>query len=207
MKYFPIQLCNSKVDPTCPALMTNSLPDEMLCVQVQKGDKEVFGELVDRYQKKLIRYGRKFLFSSENIEDLVQDVFIKAYQNMQSFDTKQKFSPWIYRIAHNTFINELKKHARTPLSLFDFDTLIPHLAYDDPATKEREQKEMRLLIDQSLQKLAPKYREIIVLYFLEELNYKEIADILHIPTGTVGIRLTRAKKQLKKYLPADALSL
>ena len=118
---------------------------------------------------------------------------------MQSFDTKQKFSPWIYRIAHNTFINELKKHARTPLSLFDFDTLIPHLAYDDPATKEREQKEMRLLIDQSLQKLAPKYREIIVLYFLEELNYKEIADILHIPTGTVGIRLTRAKKQLKKY--------
>ncbi len=183
------------------------LSDEALCKYVQKGDKEMFGELVDRYQKKLSRYGRKFLFSTENIEDLVQDVFIKAYQNMQSFDLGQKFSPWIYRIAHNTFINALKKHARAPLSLFDFDTLIPHLAYDDPSTREREQKEMRILIDQSLEKLAPKYREIIVLYFLEELNYKEIAEILHIPTGTVGIRLTRAKKQLKKFLPSDALSL
>lgn len=187
--------------------MSNPPLDEILCEQVQKGDKEVFGELVDRYQKKLSRYGRKFLLSTENIEDLVQEVFIKAYQNIQSFDLKQKFSPWIYRIAHNTFINELKKHARTPLSLFDFDTLIPHLAYDDPAIKEREQKELRVLIDQSLEKLSPKYREIIVLYFLEELNYKEIADILHVPTGTVGIRLARAKKQLKKYLPADALTL
>lgn len=191
----------------CPLLMSTPPLDEILCEQVQKGDKEVFGELVDRYQKKLSRYGRKFLLSTENIEDLVQEVFIKAYQNIQSFDLKQKFSPWIYRIAHNTFINELKKHARTPLSLFDFDTLIPHLAYDDPAIKEREQKELRVLIDQSLEKLAPKYREIIVLYFLEELNYKEIADILHVPTGTVGIRLARAKKQLKKYLPADALTL
>lgn len=187
--------------------MTPPLSDEELCVLVQKGDKEIFGELVDRYQQKLSRYGRKFLLSTENIQDLVQDVFIKAYQNMQSFDTKQRFSPWIYRIAHNTFINALKKHSHTPFSLFDFDTIIPHLAYDDPATREREQKEMRTLIDKGLQQLPPKYREIIILYYLEELNYKEIADILHVPTGTVGIRLARAKKQLKKFLPSDALSL
>ncbi len=189
--------------------MNTSAPpnDEILCSQVQKGNKEAFGDLVDRYQKKLLRYGKKFLFSSEHIEDLVQDVFIKAYENIKSFDIKQRFSPWIYRIAHNTFINALKKNARTQVALFDFDTLIPHIAYDDPATREREQKEMRVLIDQGLEKLAPKYREIIILYYLEELNYKEIADILHIPTGTVGIRLTRAKTQLKKFLPSDALTL
>lgn len=184
----------------------NQITDEQLATQVQQGDKEQFGMLVERYAAKLSRYGRKFLLSTENIEDLVQETFLKAYQNIQSFDAKLKFSPWIYRIAHNIFINEIKKQTRHPiLGSLHLDTLLPYLIYEDPAVKERDRKELKVLMEKGLDKLPPHYREIIVLYYFEEMDYKNIADILHIPTGTVGIRLQRAKKMLKKLLPKDAI--
>ena len=178
---------------------TNSdLTDESLAGLVQKGDGEKFGSLMMRYEKKLFRYGHKFLAEDDNIDDVVQEVFIKTYQNIQSFDTTQKFSSWIYRIAHNTYVNALKKKSKMPLNLFDFDTLISHTVVDDPLIREKEQKEIRKIVDKGLEKLLPKYREIIIFYYLEELSYKEISDILHIPIGTVGIRLKRAKETLKK---------
>ncbi len=176
----------------------SALTDEQVALLIQQGDKERFGLLMDRYEKKLFRYGRKFLSNQDNVEDVVQEVFIKTFQSIKSFDASQKFSSWIYRIAHNTFINVLKKNTRNPLYFFDFDTLISHPIYEDPATKEREQKMMQEMIDKGLDNLSSDYQEIIILYYLEELSYKEIADILRIPMGTVGIRLKRAKDSLKK---------
>src|SRR6185369_748076 len=104
-----------------------------------------FGLLVERYEGKLLRYGRKFINSQEDIEDIVQDVFISAYQNIQSFDSSLRFSPWIYRIAHNAFVNALKAKDRRPLFV-DFDALISHPVYDDPVESIREQEEMRKVL-------------------------------------------------------------
>lgn len=177
---------------------TSGLSDEALALLVQKGDAEKFGILMERYQAKLFRYGKKFLSSGDNIEDVVQDVFIKAFQNIKSFDAKQKFSPWIYRIAHNTYINAIKKSSIGPAYLFDFDTLIAHTVVDDPIVREREQKEIKDIVDKGLSEIEPKYREILVLYYIEDFSYKEIADILHIPVGTVGVRIMRAKEILKE---------
>lgn len=177
---------------------SSELTDEELAWEVQRGNIEHFGVLMERYQGKITRYGNKFISNRENIEDVVQEVFIKAYQNIQSFDVTQKFSPWIYRIAHNTYINALKKSERGPLYLFDFDTLISHTVVADPIEKEREQTEIKKIVDRGLGELEPKYREILVLYYLEELSYKEISDVLHIPIGTVGIRLSRAKEMLRQ---------
>jgi RNA polymerase sigma-70 factor (ECF subfamily) len=174
------------------------ITDEEAATRVQKGDKEAFGLLVERYEAKLLRYGGKFISRSEDIEDIVQDVFLRCYENIQSFDTSQKFSPWIYRIAHNAFVNGLRKRKRSPLVYVDFDALLAHPVYEDPAPKEREQQEIKKMIDESLDKLKDKYREVLVLYYLEELSYKEIADIIQVPTGTVGIRIKRAKESLKK---------
>ncbi len=174
------------------------ITDEELAKLVQKGDKEKFGVLMERYEAKLFRYARKFLSGQTNVGDVVQDVFIKTYQNIQSFDTSQKFSPWIYRIAHNTFINQLKRFSKSRLSFFDFDTFIPHLVYEDPAPSEQEQAEMKKMVERGLEMLSPDYREIIILYYLEELSYKEIADVLRIPVGTVGVRIRRAKESLRK---------
>ena len=177
--------------------------DEQVAVLVQKGDSESFGVLMDRYERKLFSYARKFLTGQDNIEDVVQEVFIKTYQNIKSFDASQKFSPWIYRIAHNTFVNALRKNAKSPLRFFDFDTFTAHPVYEDTMPIEKEQKRVNEVIDQGLDKLSPEYREIIILYYIQNLSYKEIADILHIPIGTVSVRLLRAKKALKKYVPNE----
>ena len=154
--------------------------------------------LVERYEQKLLRYGNKFLSAREDMEDTVQEVFMSVYQNIRSFDTTQKFSSWIYRIAHNAFINQIRKNSRNPIVLPDFDTLISHAVYEDPLQKEREHKEMQKMLDAGLGELPQKYREILILYYLEEMQYKDIADILQVPTGTVGVRLKRAKDVLKK---------
>jgi RNA polymerase sigma-70 factor (ECF subfamily) len=180
------------------------LSDEEVALLVQRGDKDKFALIMERYEKKLLRYGRKFLSDKENVTDAVQEIFIKTYQGIKSFDSSQRFSPWIYRIAHNMFVNAIKKNSRNPVSFIDFDTLVAHPTYEDTAPADREQKEMRVLIDKGLGGLPPNYREIIILYYLEELSYKEIADILRVPIGTVGIRLKRAKEALKKKLPEQA---
>lgn len=182
----------------------SDLSDEEVAKSVQRGDTEMFGILVDRFESKLSRYGRKFLARQEDIEDIVQDVFVSTYQNMQSFDTSQRFSPWIYRIAHNAFVNGLRRKDRAPL-LVDFDTLISHAVYDDPAESEREQKDMRTLIDRGMENLTPNYREVLVLHYFEEMSYKDIADVLQVPQGTVGVRLKRAKEALRAAIPPDHL--
>lgn len=172
--------------------------DEQIAALVQKGDLESFGGLVERYEAKMTRYARKFLFNHHDGEDLAQEVFIKAFINIQSFDSKRKFSSWLYRIAHNEFINAIRKKKNEPLPFFDADTLLPHpSAREDPA-KEAENNNLKEILDKSLAKIDAKYREPLVLFYFEELSYQEIAEILHIPVSTVGVRLARGKKFLKK---------
>lgn len=182
---------------------SESLTDEQLAKMVQEGDTDKFGDIMERYQAKLFRYGKKFLSDKDNIEDVVQDVFIKTYQNIKSFDPSQRFSPWIYRIAHNTYINAIKKSSIGPLYLFDFDTLLSYTVVDDPVEREREQKEMKDIVDKGLSLIEPKYREILVLFYIEDLSYKEISEILHIPIGTVGVRIMRAKDILKQAIEEE----
>ena len=169
--------------------------DEEIARLVQSGNTELFGEIVNRYEEKIKRYGRKFLSGFEDIEDIVQDVFIKSYENIQSFDVKRKFSSWLYRIAHNEFVNALKKQKKKPLSFFDLDIILPHSSAEE-ISNEIDRQKMNEVINKYIDKLDLKYREPIILYYLEELSYKEISEILHIPISTVGIRLKRAKEKL-----------
>ncbi|HUX81052.1 MAG TPA: RNA polymerase sigma factor [Candidatus Paceibacterota bacterium] len=174
--------------------------DEELAALVQGKNEAAFGVLMSRYQPKLLRYGRRFLSENAPIEDVVQDVFIKTYQNIQSFDVSRPFSPWIYRIAHNFFVNALRSNSRKPFITVDLDAFGAHAAYEiDPAGDE-ERAQTKIIIDRGLNTLVPMYREIIVLYYIEQLSYQEIAEVLHVPIGTVGIRLSRARNALKKYV-------
>ncbi|OGZ45771.1 MAG: hypothetical protein A2756_02585 [Candidatus Ryanbacteria bacterium RIFCSPHIGHO2_01_FULL_48_27] len=177
--------------------------DEAIAMRVQEGDIESFGLLMDRYESKLMRYARKFLSDGEDIKDIVQDVCVKAYTNIQSFDADKRFSPWIYRIAHNELVNALKKKRRMPLFFFDLDVILPHPVAPETADGEANRQELRRVLDQYLGRIGPKYREPLVLYFFEEMEYKEIADILQIPISTVGVRIARGKAMLKKLLTQD----
>ena len=173
--------------------------DEEIALRVQKGDTEAFGELVERYEAKLLRYARKFLLDPDDAADIVQDIFIKSYENLQSFDASRRFSPWIYRIAHNEFVNELKKRdSRKTTFTVDFDTLFPYLTAPETTDRMALDRDIRTSLEKYLEKLDSKYREPVILYYLESMDYREIADILHIPISTVGVRLARARAMLQK---------
>ncbi|MDR3570777.1 MAG: RNA polymerase sigma factor [Candidatus Pacebacteria bacterium] len=177
--------------------MTNET-DEMIAARVQNGDVESFSALVERYEDKLTRYARKFLRDPDDAKDIIQEVFIKAFENIQSFDATRRFSPWIYRIAHNEFVNAIKKRARGPVLGIDFDVVFPHLAATDTADDTALERDTKELLEQCLDELEPKYREPLVLYYYEGVSYKDMADILRIPMSTVGVRLARGKAQLRK---------
>lgn len=173
--------------------------DEEIAHLVQQGNIRAFGVIVDRYEAKLRRYASKFLFGYEDAQDHVQDVFLKAYTHIQGFDTKRRFSPWIYRIAHNTFINAIKRNGKETVPFFNPDELFPHPVAKEETDSDALHQELKEALEQCLDKLDPKYREPLVLSFFEELSYKEIADVLRIPTSTVGVRIRRAKQQLRTH--------
>src|SRR3989344_800352 len=171
--------------------------DEEVARLVQKGDIESFGVLVGRYEAKIARYAGKFLLNGEDAKDLAQEVFIKAYVNIQSFDANRKFSSWLYRIAHNEFINAIRKRSRMPALSFDFDAIFPHPVAKETADSEANRRDLKETLDKCLDKLDAKYREPLVLYYFEEMSYQEISEILEIPVSTVGVRLRRGKETLK----------
>ncbi len=179
------------------------LTDEQIAARVQQGDSAAFDMLVERFEPKITRYARKFLLAADDAKDLVQDVFIKAYMNIQDFDISRRFSPWLYRIAHNEFINAIKKRSRMPSISIDADVLFPQLMAQETADSDANHSETKALLDRSLETLDPKYREPLVLFYYEEMDYRQIADVLQIPTATVGVRLKRGKTLLKKKVDED----
>src|SRR4030042_347730 len=172
------------------------LTDEGVAARVQSGDAESFGILMERYEDRLLRYARKFLAEKMDAEDCVQAAFIKAYENIRGYDHKRKFSSWMYRIAHNEFVDELRTRAREPVIRMEPDILFPHLMAPERSDQGAEQREMRELLDRHLNTLEPRYREPRVLHYFEDMSYRDIADILRIPVATVGVRLKRGRERM-----------
>lgn len=184
----------------------NEHTDEKLCRLVQQGDTEYFGIIVKRYESKMKRYATRFLLNKEESEDIVQDIFIKAYQNIQSFQTSKKFSSWLYRIAHNELINTIRKRQRKSWLSLDLDALFPHPVSTENPSRDTEQEITKEMTNRCLSKLSAKYREVLILYYLQDLSYREIADILHVPISTVGIRIKRGKDALRNICNKQGIS-
>jgi len=174
------------------------MTDEELVKQIKKGKAECFGELVNRYEGKMTAYVRRFLNNRDDAKDLVQDVFMKVYKNIKSFDTSMRFSPWIYRIAHNESVNTIKRKVREPLNFFDPEVLFPHPVAVENPQDDAELLEMKKILESCLDELDEKYKEVLILRYFEDMDYKDIADILKIPVVTVGVRINRGKERLRK---------
>jgi len=180
----------------------DQISDEQIALKVQSGNKEVYSQIVQRYEKRFLRYGRKFFSNNDDITDSIQNIFIKSYININSFDASRKFSSWIYRIAHNEFVNYLKKKNKRILPIFDLDIIFPHLAVDknNNIESDLDKKYIAQELEKFIDKLDIKYKEPLVLYYIEDFDYKEISDIMKIPISTVGIRIKRAKNLLKNNI-------
>lgn len=152
--------------------------------------------LVDRYWQKLFWFVKRIsYFSSEDIEDILQDVFIKVYKNINSFDNSYKFSTWIFQITRNTAIDAIRKNGSRPVEIsFDQEDL-KSILVESGVSIERAliNKEKLKAVEKILNSLPLKYREVMILKFLEEKNYEEIMDIIKKPKGTVASLLNRGK--------------
>ncbi len=178
------------------------LSDEALVIKCKK-DQQYFAVLVDRYVPKLTRYiKRRSAATAADIEDLLQNIFIKVYRNINEYDTSLLFSSWIYRITHNEMIDWYRREKRrSTLSLDDeAHDIISKLMVDEDLTTQFSNAEQKQYIINTLNTLDEKYKEILLLRFFEDKSYEEIADILKIPAGTVAVRINRAKKQLQKRI-------
>ncbi|MFC1600150.1 RNA polymerase sigma factor [Patescibacteria group bacterium] len=177
-----------------------SISDEKLAQQ-SLISKDTFAKLVDRYETKLLRYIKRLTgLPTDQAEDVLQETFIKIYRNLNNFDPKLKFSSWAYRITHNESINHAKKIKKVvPLENDDEDatSLIEILESDANVEKEAIQKETALKVRAALYKLPKKYRDVLILYYLEDQDYAAISDILKKPSGTVATLLNRAKAKFK----------
>lgn len=179
-------------------LLMNStqLSDEQIVVTVRKENKEFYSEIIQRYHSKLSHYLRKFIHDGDELEDVLQAVFIKAYENLYGFDEKRKFSSWIYRIAHNEAINHIKKHARVSVSIDEIGMFLLDEKID--LQQGVDQGILKQKMEDALSEMKEKYRTPLVLYFFEQKSYEEMSEILRIPVSTVGTLIARGKKNLKK---------
>lgn len=172
-----------------------NLSDEELVELVRSQDQELFGEVVQRYQDKLLRYATSLVGDGHQAADVVQESFIKAFINLRGFNVKRKFSSWIYRIVHNQAINQIKKKKRE-LSLDGNQYLKEAMRSKVDIEKDFDKQELAKMVTVCLNKLPLKYRAPLVLFYLQERSYEEISDVLRIPVGTVGTRINRGKKML-----------
>ncbi len=166
-------------------------------------NKDFFVFIINRYEERLGRYIKRLgVRVPEDIEDLLQSIFIKIYKNLNGFDKELKFSSWVYRIAHNETMSFFRsKKIRPEGNLIDDSDEVLQFIFDDIDSKDfAENRINREHIKKALQEIDEKYREVIVLRFFEELDYDEISDILRIPPGSVATLIHRAKKKLREKL-------
>jgi RNA polymerase sigma-70 factor, ECF subfamily len=158
--------------------------------------KEVLGTLIDRYDAKLRRYLMRLMPGiQDELDDVLQEIFIKVYVNARSFDTTLSFSSWVYRIAHNEAVSWLRKHTSRPITQTLSDDEFELLTSAVERTLEHEHHALvKDEVVRALVELPEKYRTVLVLQFLEGRSYQEISDILSIPEGSVATLIHRAKK-------------
>lgn len=186
-------------------------PSDEEIVKKTLDNKNHFGILVDRYQAKLARYiARLGVRDSEDQNDVLQDIFLKTYRNLNGFDTSLRFSSWIYRIAHNEAISWYRKRNVRPEGhlVGDSEEIMSFLsAKEESADVTFDQTVNADVVNKALMDIDDKYREVIILRFFEHKEYEEISDVLKIPVGSVGTLLHRGKKQLSNALNKDAIRI
>lgn len=170
--------------------------DEEL-VDLSLEESSFFALIIERYKIPLLLYIKRLgNISTEDAEDLLQEVFLKTYLNLNGFDSGLKFSSWIYRIAHNETISYFRKiKARPQGHAIDFESpAIARLLADFSLKDEIDNKISYEKINDVLNSLELAQKDLLILKFFEEKSYQEISDIIKKPLGTVASALNRAKK-------------
>jgi len=164
-----------------------------------EGDKNAFGEIVNRYKSMVARTVKGMLGDTVFAEDVGQEVFIKLFHSLPEFRGESKLSTYLQKIAVNITLNEIKRRKRF-FSMFSHSDGSELHEYDIPDSESEEKKDARELVSKALQMIDPKFRIILAMRMLQGYSTMETAEILGLPVGTVLSRLSRGQEQMKKIL-------
>lgn len=188
----------------------SQLTDQQVVELARKGKESAYRELIGRYQRPVFSLIYRLVRDREKAEDLAQDTFIKVLNAIGRYDPAFKFSSWIFKIAHNTALDHLRRkepetlslqgspHARTDAEI-EASTITPESGDENPE-QYTSSKEVGAVIEQAIGRLRPEYRTAIILCHVEGRAYEEIAQIMDVPLGTVKTYIHRARNELKKEL-------
>lgn len=180
--------------------------DNELVILVRE-NPEALSYVIDRYKNKLERYiVRRTNVNAHDREDILQEIFIKIYRNINDYDNSLIFSSWIYRITHNYIIDWHRKNKKhISISLDDDESKLIHILEDENFKIDNQfinDQESLDILKKEIKNLPEDYQEILMLKFFEDKSYDEISDILKISTSSVGVKINRAKKLLKQKIYA-----
>jgi len=185
------------------AMQKPQVQDATLVAEVLAGNQTSFQLLVERYQTRLFALVRHYTRSAVEIEDIVQDTFLKAYSRLDSFQHQSSFYTWLYRIATNTVLDFMKRRGRSPVQTVE-DPELALEAGGGPSVirpdARLETEEIARITHKVLDELPEIFRTVLVLREFEDQAYQDIADILGISIGTVESRLFRARARFKQKL-------
>ena len=181
--------------------MEQRLADGDLVRRARRGERLAFAELVGRYQKQIYSLAYRLTNSQEDALDLTQEVFLKIFQVLEHYDPQRPFFPWMYKVASNVCYTFLKRRPQESIPLDNVIELAPLIPRRETQPEEYyETREVQGLVQQAIVELPEKYRLPLVLRYMEEFSYQEIADFLELPVSTIETRLYRGKALLQKRL-------
>ena len=190
------------------AVHNGSIPPDQDLVAAALRERNAYALIVRRWQPVLARYLRRLLGqSAEAAEDILQDVFIKVYVNLNDYDRARPFGPWIYRIARNEALSFLRKRKTEPplVTGEDAQIIIERLSDGTDVQEMSERLRIEDKVRAAIMQLDLRYRDVLVLRFLEDKGYDEISEIMQVPPGTVATLINRGTKQLRSALEALGL--
>jgi len=181
-------------------------PDAPLVKAARAGDESAFAELYERYKERVYRIAYRYTRDKERSLDLSQDTFIKAFQSLGKFRFQSSFYTWLFRIAYNTCIDFLRSAGRGKLSELNDEFLdqesLPSMdrSVEPQPHVQAQAAELREKLDEALEELPEAQRSVFVLHVMEQLQYKEIAEVMNCSIGTVMSRLHYARRKLQGLL-------
>lgn len=180
----------------------DDMNEPLLIKQVQNGDRAAYTRLVEKWHSKIYRFAFRFFADEDEAHDITQKTFIKTYQNVSTLENPEKFSSWIYRIANNLCLDELKRAGRRKSTSLEAYMEQSAVLEGDVALPDADlqNKELGHILQKALLTLPDEQRTVIILKEYEGLKFREIADILEEPESTVKSRLYYGLKSTKRVL-------
>lgn len=187
----------------------SALTDEEIVEKIKQGRVDLFEEIVNRYQRKLVNYIYRMISDIDTAMELCQEVFIKVFNSLDKYNPEYKFTTWVHRISSNATIDLMRKKKIEAYSLDtndqeDAPSLKNQIAADGLTPLENlEMAQLQARIESAIDELPFIYKQLIVLRHINELSYEEIATTVNLPLGTVKNRIFRGREMLKAKLASE----